>query len=275
MIIGDGFAEVYEKWLREIFYNYDFISSPRNMEIKEKINLSMSITNIYKNLFINDVRSVNLKYLAGELVWYFTGDNKLDFIYQYSKFWKQIVNSDNTLNSAYGYLLFKEKNEYEITQWEWAKQCLIRDKNTRQSVLHFNKPHHQFLNNKDFVCTMYGIFLIRNNRLHFSVFMRSSDAILGITYDLPFFLLLHQIMLLELKIIYDDLMPGSFYFLANSAHIYQKHYKLVEEMLKHSFKSAEMPKIEINPILNYNLELVKKKEYDDNDLWLRWLQRQL
>jgi len=255
-----SFASAYRNLLEDVWNKYDFITSPRDLEIKEIQNYSLTITNPLNNCFTNKVRSVDLKYLSGELIWYFTGDNSLEFISKFSKFWKKIANSNDTCNSAYGNLIFKEdvKNNTIFTEWSWALDSLLSDTDTRQAVIHFNKPWHIYSGNKDFPCTMYGVFQIRTHKdnkvpqLDFSIFMRSSDSIKGTTFDIPFFMILQQQMWKILNILnpQEKINLGEFYYHTNSQHIYSSDYSLVENMLSESFKTYKLPEIGENLIIN-------------------------
>ena len=197
---GDTFADVYEKALRDTLENPDYTSKPRGMEIKEICNAALVIDDPYFPLYENEKRSSQFKYIAGETIWYFTGRKDIDFISKYSKFWSQLDNGDGTVNSAYGNLIFNEPLSDGRNQYQWALDSLIEDKDSRQSIIHFNKPSHQWKGNKDFVCTLNGIFQIRDNRLNFTVDMRSNDLILGTATDVAFFCLLQQQMLKHLKV---------------------------------------------------------------------------
>ncbi len=248
------------------------------MKIREIINYSFTITNPRSTLFLNDFRSIPRKYLFGELLWYFLGRNDLKFIKKYSKFWSKIANPDGTINSAYGYLLFNDKNESLYTEWEWAVESLLKDQDSRQSIIHFNKPKHMYSGNKDFPCTIYGIFHIRDSKLNFSIFMRSSDSIFGTTFDVPFFMLLQQQMWFHLKEKYTNLELGDFYYHSNSQHIYEKDFNLVENMLCCNFYEENLqltssvintngtPK---NDILELFSALTENKEYSSSDDFLR------
>lgn len=153
LIKGKTFADVYEQILSNIYYNCEYICKPRDQRIKEITNLIIEIEDPTSNLFINEARSTPERYLAAELYWYFSGRNDAEFISNYSKFWNKIVNLDNkTVNSAYGYLLFKDFNMYGINEWQWALNSLFKDKDSRQAIIRFNKPNHSYNNVKDFVC---------------------------------------------------------------------------------------------------------------------------
>jgi thymidylate synthase len=281
---GDTFADVYEKALRDTLENPDYTSKPRGMEIKEISNAALVIDDPYFPLYENQKRSSQFKYIAGETVWYFTGRKDIDFISKYSKFWGQLDNGDGTVNSAYGNLLFKERLSDGRNQYQWALDSLIEDKDSRQAIVHFNKPSHQWKGNKDFVCTLNGVFQIRDNRLNFTVDMRSNDLILGTATDVAFFCLLQQQMLRHLQLTYPNLKMGSYTHIVHSLHIYERHFNLVKEMLSHPFSHMSYPPLKKNLItikgdstdaLNL-LELNIEKEIVNanlviNDSLFKWL----
>jgi thymidylate synthase len=241
-IQGDTFAELYQKTIDEVLHNPDYETSPRGKKIKEIENAVLQLDNPESNLFMNEVRSVPLKYLAGELLWYFSGRNDLSFISRFSNFWKAIAEKDGTCNSAYGNLLFKGM---EKSQYFWAYSRLVEDKDTRQAIIHFNRPYHQYQGNKDFVCTLVGIFQIRDNKLNFTIDMRSNDVFFGLTFDLPFFTLLQQQMLKHLReSAYPTLELGRYTHIAHSLHVYEKDFQILNSMLLEPFSEARTPSLE-------------------------------
>lgn len=242
---GDTFADVYRKVLGGCYANPDYVSSPRGQLVKEISNVALVFDPKF-SLYENEKRSSQFNYIAGELIWYFCGRNDIDFISKYSKFWSKLDQGNGTVNSAYGNLIFVEKNEHGHTQWQWALNSLISDKDTRQAILHFNKPSHQYLNNTDFVCTLNAVFQIRNDELNLTVDMRSNDLILGTPTDVAFFTVLQQQMLNHLRDYYPKLRLGKYTHIVHSIHLYERHFELVEEMLKHSFDSMEMPTLRSN-----------------------------
>jgi len=277
-LIYDNFAKAFEGLSDEILNKYEYISSPRGKEIREITNLIFQIKNPYENLFDNKVRGVPHKYLAGELLWYFYGSNRLSFIENYSKFWNSISNIDGSINSAYGYLLFKDRNIFGFSEWEWALKSLIKDKDSRQALIRFNKPIHSFEGVKDFVCTLNGIFQIRNNKLDFTIIMRSNDLIRGLSFDYPFFSLLHQQMHLHLLKYYPDLDMGTYTHHAASLHIYEEHFDLVNSMLKEEYQSIElrMKELFVDENGNCNFEITNmydnsSYQYTGSDPMLKWI----
>lgn len=251
-----SFAGAYKKLLYDLIHIPDFISAPRGQKINEILGASLEFSP-EKCLYENERRSSQLKYIAAELVWYFNKSNDVNFINKFSKFWNQITNPDNrTVNSAYGHLIFNELHSTNwrddnndepsfISQWQWAYKQLIADKDTRQAILHYNKPHHQYLGNKDFVCTMYQTFHIRDNKLYSHVHMRSNDVILGLPTDVAWFSIL-QINLYKLLLkVYPDLELGTMTHISDSIHFYERHDNLISEMLESEFNTIELPDIPI------------------------------
>jgi thymidylate synthase len=240
---GETFAEAYELALNGVIHNPEYTSSPRGMKIFEVTDAALVIEDPTFCLYENDRRSSQFKYIAAELVWYFTGRKDANFITPYAKFWNQIANKDGSVNSAYGNLIFSESNEHYYNQYQWALESLIKDKDSRQAILHFNKPSHQWNGNKDFVCTLNGIFQIRDNKLNFTIDMRSNDLILGTPTDVAFFCLLQMQMLEHLRKYYPELELGTYTHIAHSLHLYERHFDLVSEMLMKSFNPTSFPKI--------------------------------
>ena len=240
---GETFAEAYKYALGSAIHNPTYVSSPRGMKIFEMMNAALVIEDPSFCLYENERRSSQFKYIAAELVWYFTGRKDTDFITPYAKFWKQIENEDGSVNSAYGNLIFTETLQDGRNQYRWALDSLIKDKDSRQAIMHFNKPHHQTEGHKDFVCTLNGIFHIRENKLHFTVDMRSNDLILGTPTDVAFFCLLQMQMLEHLRKYYPTLELGTYTHIAHSLHLYERHFDLVGEMLMKPFEPMSYPPI--------------------------------
>jgi len=241
------FAEAYKESLVDLLNFPEYETKPRDMAIKENCDVALVIDNPLSCLYQNSVRSSQWKYIAAELLWYFMGRNDVGYIAKFAKFWESIQNNDGTVNSSYGHLLFTNINEHQFTQYNWAFESLKKDKDSRQAVLHFNLPTHQREENKDFVCTMYGIFQIRDNKLNLTVSMRSNDVILGLPTDIAFFATLQSQMLFHLVLHggeeFKDLQLGSYTHIANSFHVYERHFDLVKRMIGEEFIPIEIPRV--------------------------------
>lgn len=200
------------------------VSQPRDLKVKEALLQQFEIdpTQPFANF---ESRSFNWKYFAGELVWYMSKNNDIDYINKFSNFWKGITNpNSNEINSNYGSLIFGK-------QLQWVVDSLKADQNTRQAIAFFNQPKFQFEGNKDFVCTMYANFFIRNNKLHMKIQMRSNDIFYGLTFDAPFFALVHQHVYLWIKDTYPTLELGTYYHCADNIHFYERHFELADNIV--------------------------------------------
>lgn len=198
-------------------------SAPRGQKVRE---IELETLRIDPNFAVMDfpARPFNWKYFMGELGWYLLKDNNIDFINNFSSFWKNIAGEGGNINSNYGTLLFGP-------QLQWALDSLKKDKNTRQAVCFLNQPKFQYEGNKDFVCTMYLNFWIRDNKLNMKVQMRSNDIFYGLSYDAPFFAFIQQSMWHWLRTSYPELGLGTYYHCADNIHYYERHFELAEKIM--------------------------------------------
>lgn len=258
-------SEAYLGTLSDVYYNPDVKSAPRGQPVREKLDYTFRVLQPTNSPLITKDAKRNetiASYTAKEVELYDSCTNSAEDFGRASKFWLSLANPDGTVNSAYGNLIWNKKshgnslfeqgwpkqpadlngahlypNPSEFkddrlrTPWEWAKQCLLADKDTRQAILRFSLPEHQWVGNKDQTCTMHGNFLIRNDQLHFSVVMRSNDLTLGLVYDMPWFMSLMDKMIDELKHQYPNLTKGHYTHTVHSIHIYEKNEEMVKKML--------------------------------------------
>jgi len=200
-------------------------SQPRDLKVRE---VSLADFDIDPKYPIADFpsRKFNWKYLAGELAWYLHRDSDVDYISKYSGMWSTLTNpGTNEVNSNYGALVINDE------QFSWVIESLKKDPNSRQAIMFFNQPKFQFEGNKDFVCTMYANFFIRNNTLIMKLQMRSNDIFYGLTFDAPFFSFLmqsiYQILLKDMP----DLKLGKYFHYADNLHFYEKHFELADNII--------------------------------------------
>jgi thymidylate synthase len=244
--------QAYQHALTDVWYHPDFKCAPRGIPIREILNYTFTVLNpVAEPIITHDLErnKVIADYTAKEVELYNSCSNRVEDFAKASKFWEKLANPDGTVNSAYGYLIWGNTShgnpwfehevepkyslniDYKRTPWEWAKQCLIQDKDTRQAILRFSLPEHSWFGVKDFPCTMHGTFLIREDRLHLSIVMRSNDLFRGLVYDLPFFVSLMDRMIEELKPAYPTLTKGTYTHVVHSCHIYEKDGLAILKML--------------------------------------------
>ena len=209
------------------------VSSPRWSKIKEKLNFAIELENPTNCAANFTWRKFPMKYQAAELIWYMLMWRENDFIKRFSSIWWNIW-IEKLVNSNYWYLVFQEKsaNNWYMTQFDWAVHSLKKDKDSRQAIIHYNVPRHQHEWVKDFACTMYNQFVIRDNKLIWMSYMRSNDAFFWMTFDAVWFSLVQQSLYLELKKTYEDLELGQLYYNASSFHIYENFFETAEQVSK-------------------------------------------
>lgn len=182
--------------------------------VGEALNAITVISNPRKGIVKSDIRQMSIDYAVGELLWYMSGSNRLSDIEPYSKAWTSLSDDGETVNSAYGYRIFKQ---FGFDQWELVREKLKADPNSRQAVIHIKDPSDK--PTKDTPCTVALQFHIRDNKLYLTTYMRSNDLWLGWPYDVFSFTAFQQIMAMELGV-----EIGSYTHIAGSLHLYEKDW---------------------------------------------------
>lgn len=172
-------------------------------------------------------------YLAAEERLYASGELRASvWAEEASRFWGKIANADGTINSNYGYLVHMRRSlPGDRTPWEWARDSILADPDTRQAYVRFALPEHQREGNADQVCTLHVNFVVREGRLHATAVMRSNDVVKGLAYDMPYFVSLLHRMAGEV-----GRPVGTYTHMAHSMHLYERDVPVAEEMLGRSRK---------------------------------------
>lgn len=225
----NSFTECYIELIKEVFNNPSYLSAPRGQRIKEKLGVSFTIENPRDRIPYVAGRKFSISYMTAELLWYLSGNCSTEWISKYSAFWKDISDDGSTANSAYGARLFRHHPKIaqgRFSQWSYILSELRRDPDSRRAVLHLRVPDDSIDARLDVPCTLSLQFFIRDKKLHMIVNMRSSDLVFGIAYDIPAFTLFQEILAGQLKV-----GLGSYTHMSNSLHIYERHFKMVENIL--------------------------------------------
>lgn len=214
-------------------------AKPHGREIREVLKTQLEVTpacNLYAWPGIRPYDKI-MAYLWNELAWYLSGDRMAKHIGKYAGLWEKIKNPDGTLNSNYGFLVFYNKTwhpslgKIAMTPYQWALKVLRKDSDSRQAIMTYNTGGFNFDGNDDYICTQHQAFFIRDNVLRCFVALRSSDAIYGLTFNMPWWSLVHQQLWHDLKKYYPKLMLGNIEVDIYSAHVYAHHYELVDKMI--------------------------------------------
>lgn len=210
-LIGETIDDVFLKLSNKIIEQGEYVKC-RGMSTKELVNCSFSLTNVNPPQFLNNkMRNLSLRYAFGELFWYLSGTDSLEYISFYSSKYKLFSDNNIKLNGAYGPRI--------MPKIPLIINLLKKDPYSRRAVINVYKQSDINKESKDIPCTIAIQFLIRNNKLDMYVYMRSNDLYLGLPYDVFSFTFLQKMVSRQLNI-----PIGTYNHQTTSLHIYEKDY---------------------------------------------------
>ena len=198
----------------------------RGSEQNELLFSNFALVDPTKLQILAPARRFSSEYATIEWLWYLSRNPKVNNIGKYAKIWRDIQDSFGEVESNYGTYIF----DHSLNQWSWVIEELTKDKDSRRATIPINNKDHKNRNPKDYPCTHYLHFFIRDDELHMGAYMRSNDAIFGFCNDVYTFCLFQQLMLNELRVYYPSLALGSYYHSAGSFHVYERHYKMMDKI---------------------------------------------
>jgi len=260
---------IHENAFREIYKDVRILGtevSPRGSKCIEICNYNYILPPYVR--FANfKSRKLSLSYIKKEFLWYLRGDKYDTSICKDASLWKTLINRDGSINSNYGQYVFGTMNQFNN-----VVEMLCDDKDSRRASIMILGAHHLLSKTKDYPCTYCINFRIRNNRLDMTVRMRSQDAIYGMGNDAPTFSFIHEMMYVTLRDkFYSDLEYGNYHHSADSFHVYEKHYDMLENIAKEDeYMEVDCPKIS-----SYiEAEMLRTCDYNDipeNFKFIKWL----
>ena len=185
--------------------------NPRGRPTLETLGLSITIP-METPIVLCKRRKLNHRFMFGEASWILDGSNDLLAIQPHMKRIGNYSDNGRTLSGAYG--------PHVVRQLEYVKRTLRADNESRQAVMTIWQERPE--PSKDIPCTVSMQFLIRDRKIHCITSMRSSDAYLGLPYDLFVF----SCIAARLRDIIGirDLSLGDLTVFAGSSHIYQDDF---------------------------------------------------
>lgn len=182
-------------------------------------------------------RKFKPSYATAEWLWYLSKSKSANNIGKLAGIWKQIADGRNEVESNYGRYILGD----HFAQWNYCRTELLSDPDSRRATIAINQPHHKSGNPKDYPCTQYIQFFIRNNKLHLGVNMRSNDAVFGFCNDVFTFSLFQQLMLNDLNAeLNGTLELGHYYHTAGSFHIYEIHWGMMDKIVKNYYAKTSI-----------------------------------
>ena len=205
--------------------------SPRGSSTREILHRTMTM-DMRRPVMCLPTRSLHYRFMAAEAYWILTGDSLLSNIAPWNSRIKDFSDDGTTFFGAYGPMV--------MSQLSYVVGKLKSDPATRQAGLTIwrqNPPQ-----TKDYPCTIAMWFQIREGKLNCHVFMRSSDAWLGVPYDVFNFSMISHMVCARLNVdsaSTDLVEPGRLYLTAASAHLYQPNWEDARACSQSSYVDAQ------------------------------------
>lgn len=206
---------------------------------------------------IDDInRKWKSEYAIAEFLFYLGQSPKIGNMGKLATIWDQIKDENDEVESNYGCYILGNP-------WYQTAGELIMNPESRRAVIPIFNVDHYEKNPKDYPCTGFIQFLIRNDKLHLIWNMRSCDVIFGLCNDMFCASMFQQLMLNQIQEHLKFLTLGTLTFNLGSLHIYERHWGLLFsdlEMLDYDGERWELRRHCI-----YNKDLVKTYGYKPTD----------
>lgn len=237
LLIGDNANElmysIYEKLMN---YNDPTVMevSPRDGLITREITHCVSHLENINNCFIfMPKRKNDIIACIAECLWVVAGRGDMKFL---SKFLPRAINySDDKeiWRANYGFRLRKARtsnNEPPLDQIDLIIKHLKYNPNSRQAVMTIWDPALDLTEKtiyRDYPCSNWLHFLLRDNKLECTLTIRSNDALFGLSQiNIAEFCFIQKIIASILKV-----APGSLTILSDSLHVYSDKYDQINEII--------------------------------------------
>ena len=222
------------KALKEKYQNSDFVIDKGGQKLVEIIGSS----------FIADEPIIfgteNKDYIQRELEWYRSMSLYVkDIPGKTPRIWEQVASSEGKINSNYGWCIFHGDN---YNQYNHVLKQLVNFETSRRAIMIYTRPSIQDDYNKDgmsdFICTNSCQYVIRNNHVDAIVNMRSNDFIFGFFNDFYWHCEVYDCFINDFNnsIYVEKVNIGKIIWMANSLHVYDRHFEMIEKMLDYCKK---------------------------------------
>lgn len=223
----------YHFLLNDIIRNGEIILNKRtNTKVKTLYHKQISIDLSNRKVPMINTRKMYPRSAAAELAWTIKGSQETYFIKKYSKMWSKFEDKPGIVIPAYGY---RWQYHFNRNQLNLAIKALELERSNRQIFISAWDPSEDGLTNigkyKNVPCPIgFMLNVDQNNKLNMSVIMRSSDAVVGLPYDIMMYAMLNIILANTLSI-----NPGVLTIYLNNVHIYEPHFDSAKIMVQDNY----------------------------------------
>jgi len=243
--------ELYANIITDLKYDGRLVESYQNGsrigELLELLNYQVTLTDPTKLYITHPKRKWKENYALAEFLFYVGANRKVGSMPHKATIWGIISDEWDEVESNYGTYIFN-------SNWLRTVEELMVNPGSRRAVIPILNEGHFHKNDKDYPCTGYIQFQIRESKLYLTWNMRSCDAIFGLCNDMFCASMIQQMMLNELCLDSAQLAHcggerlrvtlGNLTFNLGSLHIYKRHWGLVfedvSEWRKYSSKSFKL-----------------------------------
>lgn len=241
---GANVFTVWKKLLEEIYF-YGRVANPRDKPIKELLGVQLHINNALHNTITNPLRNMNYRFMVGQwLATLFGIDDKI-----LERFNSKLPNYESDGRGGW----YPSYGPRLRPQWPYILKSFVDDAETRQAVMSIWEAQSLPTEQRYVPCTLSLQFLIRPNagginQLHTIASMRSSDAWLGLPYDIYNFSMLANYLCSLLRTGYRiPVQPGTLTMNLGSSHLYAEHIDKAKAVIDHP--SPEL----VNYVYSWNI----------------------
>jgi thymidylate synthase len=207
VVHGHNMNELWVTLLDKLLVNGKEVA-PRAQRTREVIPLTLVLLDPLKNIVTIPERNLNYSFMVAEWLWIMAARDDVPSIAFYNKEIARFSDDGERYFGAYGPKI--------VGQSTYIINKLKEDPSSRQAVLTIWRENPP--GTRDVPCTIAMQFLLRD-KLTLIVTMRSSDAWLGVPYDLFNFSRVLSWFAKQLEVEADELVVH-----LGSSHIYEQHF---------------------------------------------------
>ena len=210
----------------------NLVSTTRG-ETRELVGVLLEIKHPRARLSRTETRGKPFSCL-GELLWYLSKDNRLDFIKYYLRRYAEDSEDGVRVHGGYGPRLFAQRGHNQIRN---IIELLHSKPDTRRAVVQMFNAEDLAAPHIEIPCTTTLQFLVRDGRLHMLTTIRSNDAYMGLPHDVFCFTMLQEIIARSL-----GREVGIYKHFAGSMHLYESNADSVRDYIGEAVQARiEMP----------------------------------
>lgn len=200
-------------------------------DFREKFGVTFDV-HTAEVLLVSAVRPINVSYAVGSSEWMLRGSNDLETVQALNPRGAAFSHDGFTLSGAFGHRLRVRAGD----QLGAVIRLLREDPTSRRAIALIGDGRDIIDDSKDFPCATSLHFLLRNNRLHAVLHLRSSSVFGVLPYDLVNFAHIHRFVAWSLGV-----PAGLLRVFAGSAHVYEEEVPLIERFLTSEFDFVDIP----------------------------------